>query len=76
MNSTDDLHDDLKAALRGLDYPATRNKLITVALENRASQAVVNRILEFPETADFINEDALEQALGIRVPGTHPHGWE
>jgi hypothetical protein len=71
-----DLTDDLERSLRGLDYPATRNKLLTVAVENGAPQAVVDRLLEFPETADFVDEDALERALGVRVPGTHPHGWE
>jgi hypothetical protein len=71
-----DLKLELRAALRGLDYPATRSKLLTVAVENRASPAVIERIQQFPETADFINEEALEEAFGVRVPGAHPHGWE
>jgi hypothetical protein len=71
-----DLTHDLERSLRGLDYPATRNKLLTVAVENGAPPAVVERLLEFPETADFVDEDALERALGVRVAGTHPHGWE
>jgi hypothetical protein len=70
------LTNEIEAALRGLDYPATRSKLLTVAFENGASRDVVDRILDFPETADFLNEHALEQALGVRVPGAHPHGWE
>jgi len=67
---------DLEAALRGLDFPATRSKLITVARENQAPASVIERLLQFPETADFPDEDALERAIGIRVSGTHPHGWE
>jgi hypothetical protein len=72
----DDLRHDIEAALRGLDYPATRNKLLTVAIENGASSGVIERIQQFPETADFLNEGALAQALGVTIPGTHPHGWE
>jgi hypothetical protein len=45
---------ELEAALRGLDYPAPRAKLLTVAHLNRASREVVNRIDELPETADFL----------------------
>jgi hypothetical protein len=67
---------ELEAALQGLDYPATRAKLLTVAYLNGASARVVNRLLELPETADFINEEALRRRLGITVHGAHPHGWE
>jgi uncharacterized protein DUF2795 len=72
----DDLQKQLQEALHGLDYPATRSKLITVALANNSSRAVIDRLLEFPETADFVNEEQLQQALGVTVPGEHPHGWE
>jgi len=72
----DDVKGALAAALRGLDYPATRNKLMTVAMQNGAPPAVIERLGQLPETADFVNEDALEQAVGIRVHGEHPHGWE
>ena len=67
---------ELEEALRGLDYPAPRAKLLTVATLNHASLEVVNRILELPETADFVNQKELHDALGVRVPGEHPHGWE
>lgn len=67
---------ELEAALRGLDYPAPRAKLLTVATLNHASPEVVNRILELPETADFLNEEQLRDTLGVTVPGEHPHGWE
>ena len=67
---------ELEAALRGLDYPAPRAKLLTVAHLNGASREVVNRIEEFPETADFLNEEELHRALGVTVHGEHPHGWE
>lgn len=68
--------DQLTAALRGLDYPAPRAKLVTVANLNDAAPAVVNLLLELPETADFLNEDELRKALGVTVHGEHPHGWE
>jgi hypothetical protein len=67
---------DLERALSGLDYPAPRNKLITKARENRAPQAVIDRLLTFPETADFHNEAELRDALGVSVPGTQPEGWQ
>ena len=35
---------EMERALSGLDYPATRNKLITKARENRASQEVIARL--------------------------------
>jgi hypothetical protein len=72
----DDLTKDLEEALQGLDYPAPRNKLVTKALENGASPAALDRILELPETADFVNAEQLRQTLGVTVPGAHPHGWE
>ena len=67
---------DMERALSGLDYPAPRNKLIARALENRAPQAVIDRLLEFPETADFPDEEKLREALGVSVPGMHPEGWQ
>jgi hypothetical protein len=67
---------DLELALRGLDYPAPRAKLLTTARANGASPAAVRRILELPETADFVNEEELQRTLGVSVSGTHPHGWE
>lgn len=67
---------DLEAALRGLDYPAPRAKLLTFAHLNGASPEAISRILELPETADFLNEEALHRALGVTVHGEHPHGWE
>ena len=67
---------ELEAAFHGLDYPATRAKLLTVAYQNDASSAVVDRIRELPETADFINEDALRRTFGVTVHGEHPRGWE
>jgi hypothetical protein len=67
---------ELEAALRGLDYPAPRAKLLTVAHLNRASPEALSRILELPETADFLNEEQLHRALGVTVPGEHPHSWE
>lgn len=68
--------EELEAAFHGLDYPAPRAKLLTVAYQNGASLSVVNRILELPETADFLNEDALRRTFGVIVHGEHPHGWE
>ena len=67
---------ELEDALQGLDYPAPRAKLVTTALANGASPAAVRRILELPETADFVNEEELRRTLGVTVSGTHPHGWE
>jgi hypothetical protein len=72
----DDRLKELEDAFRGLDYPAPRNKLIAKALENGASDHVIARIREFPETADFLNEEALRKAFGVTVPGEQPHGWE
>ena len=67
---------ELEAAFEGLDYPAPRAKLLTIAHLNGASAAVINRILELPETADFLNEDALRRTFGVSVHGEQPHGWE
>ena len=68
--------EELETAFHGLDYPAPRAKLLTVAYQNNATASVVDRILELPETADFLNEDALRQTFGATVHGEHPHGWE
>ena len=68
--------EEVASAFRGLDYPAPRAKLLTVAYQNNASASVVDRILELPETADFLNEDALRQTFGVTVHGERPHGWE
>ena len=73
---TPDLKHDIEAALHGLDYPATRNKLVSLALQNGAPRAVVDHLLTLPETADFLNEQQLCETLGVAVPGEHPHGWE
>lgn len=67
---------ELEAALQGLDYPAPRAKLLSVAYQNGASREIVNRILELPETADFLNEDELRGTFGVTIHGAHPHGWE
>ena len=74
--SNDVLVKELEVALQGLDYPAPREKLLSVARLNGAPPEVVNRLRELPETADFINEDELRRTLGVTVHGTHPHGWE
>jgi hypothetical protein len=71
-----DIIKDTEDALRGLDYPATRSKLITVASLNNAPAAVIDRLNQFPETADFLNEEDLHRALGVTVHGEQPHGWE
>jgi hypothetical protein len=68
--------EELASAFQGLDYPAPRAKLLTIAHLNGASPAVVDRILELPETADFLNEDALRRTFGVSVHGEQPHGWE
>ena len=67
---------ELEAALRGLDYPAPRAKLLSVAILNGASPEVIERLLALPETADFLNEEQLHAVLGVTVPGEHPHDWE
>lgn len=68
---------DLENALRGLDFPAPRNKLVAKALENRAPLEVVERIRQLPETADFLSPDELSEALGIEVRDVRtPHDWE
>jgi hypothetical protein len=74
--STKPTPEQLEAAFQGLDYPAPRAKLLTIAHLNGAPAVVVNRILELPETADFLNEDALRRTFGVSVHGEHPHGWE
>ena len=68
---------DLAYALRGLDFPAPRNKLIAKAIENQASPDVVARIRELPETADFLSPADVRKAFGVDIPDvTRPHGWE
>ena len=67
---------ELEEALNGLDYPAPRAKLLTVAHLNGASPEVVSLLLALPETADFINEEELHREFGVTVPGEHPHSWE
>lgn len=67
---------ELERALQGLDYPAPRNKLLTVAYLNGASADAIDRLLALPEDADFLNEEVLRRELGITVHGAHPHGWE
>ena len=74
--STSPTTEELEAAFRGLDYPAPRAKLLSVADANGASPAVIERILALPETADFLNEEALRRTFGVTVHGEHPHGWE
>ena len=71
-----DLARELEAALRGLDFPAPRNKLVAKAIENGASPAALGRILELPETADFHDEDEVRRVLGVTIRAEHPHGWE
>ena len=68
--------EEFEAALRGLDYPAPRSKLLSVAELNHASARVRDCILELPETADFLNEEELRRTFGITVHGEQPHGWE
>jgi len=68
---------DLREALRGLDFPAPRNKLIAKALENGASLEVIERIRQLPETGDYRDPSALKDALGVDMPETHPgREWE
>lgn len=68
---------DIQQALRGLDFPAPRNKLIAKAVENGASIDVIDRIRELPETADFHNPAELREALGVSLPEEHPgREWE
>ena len=76
MTPNDPTTKELEDALRGLDYPAPRAKLVTIARTNGASPEALRRILELPETADFVNEEELRRTLGVSVSGTHPHGWE
>jgi hypothetical protein len=66
----------LERALAGLDYPAPRNKLVELAKTNNAPPEVIDRLLQLPEAADFRDEHQLHDSLGVRIPGTHPHGWQ
>ena len=74
--STAPTTEELEAAFRGLDYPAPRAKLLSIADANGAAPAVIERLLALPETADFIDEDALRRTFGVTVHGEQPHGWE
>lgn len=68
---------DWTMALRGLDFPAPRNKLIAKAQENGAPDRIIEAIRELPETTDFHDADELSQALGVRIPEERPRGgWE
>ena len=67
----------LQDALKDLDYPATREKVVELAKENNAPRDAIAAILQLPETADFHDSAQLQQALGIAVPGVKPAGgWE
>ena len=67
----------LEYALRELDYPAPRDKVLEVARMNDAPRGAIDAILALSETADFHNRDQLHDALGIDVPGVRPTaGWE
>ena len=73
----DDLLQELENALRGLDYPAPRGKLMSKALENAAPQAVFDRIRQLPESADFRTPEQLHAALGVVIPPSRPQGgWQ
>lgn len=71
-----ELMKELEEALRGIEYPAPRARLLTQAYQNSAPQQVIDRLLELPETADFVNEEQLRRALGVTVHGAQSHGWE
>ena len=76
-NLTPDEKIALQDALRNLDYPAPREKLIELAKENNAPRRALELLLELPETADFHDASQLRDALGIDVPGVQPRGgWE
>ena len=67
----------LERALHGLDFPAPRNKLVSVAIANGAGPDVIERLRQLPETADYRNEADLRDALGVTIPGARPDGgWE
>jgi len=67
----------LEEALRDLDYPAPRGKVVELAKSNNAPRHAIEAILELPETADFRDPEQLRQALDIDVPGVRPSGgWE
>ena len=77
QGTLDMAQNDIQQALRGLDFPAPRNKLIAKAVENGASIDVIDRIRELPETADFHNPAELHEALGVSLPEEHPgREWE
>ena len=67
----------IEDALRGLDYPAPRGKLVEVAKDNNAPRRVIDLLLEMPETADFQDAEELRRALGVSVPPYRPTGgWQ
>lgn len=67
----------LETALKDLDYPAPRSKLIEVARINHAPPSAIAALLTLPETADFPDAGRLREALGVDVPGVHPgREWE
>jgi hypothetical protein len=67
----------IEAALNDIDYPAPRNKLIAVALERGAPAAVIARLRELPETADFQSAADASRALGAQLTEEVPTGgWE
>ncbi len=73
----DDLARELEEALRGLDYPAPRGKLIFKAMENLAPPAVFERLRQLPESADFRTPEQLRDAIGVFIPPTRPQGgWQ
>lgn len=77
INLNQDDRTALQDALKNLDYPATREKVVELAKENNAPRHAIAAILELPETADFHDPGQLRQALGIDVPGVKPTGgWE
>lgn len=67
----------LERALRDLDYPAPRDKVLEIAKMNNAPAQAILAIEQLPETADFHDGNQLRDALGIDVPGVRPTGgWE
>jgi len=77
INLTAETKAALEAALKDLDYPAPRNKLIEVARINNAPPSAIAALLTLPETADFQNAGRLRETLGLNVPGVRPgREWE
>lgn len=65
---TDEAQPDVLKYLEGMDYPAPRNKLIAVAYEHAAPQAVVDALRRLPETADFRAPNEVARALDAIMP--------